>query len=64
MAFWIGPAFWLLIMLGILISRLGYRMTSQYLVSDGKSRGYLVFAGLVELMGFCLVCVGIGGVAQ
>lgn len=64
MAYWFSTLFWLLIMLGILISRLGYRMTSQYLISDGKRRGYLVFAGLVELMGFCLVCVGIGGVAQ
>jgi hypothetical protein len=61
---WFGAAFWSLIMLGILISRLGYRMTSRYLVTGDKPRGYLVFAGLVELMGFCLVCVGIGGVAQ
>jgi hypothetical protein len=33
-------------------------------VTDDKPRGYLVIAGLVELMGFCLVCVGIAGAAR
>jgi hypothetical protein len=53
-----------LIVCGIVVARLGYRMTSRCLLNHDMSRRFLLLAGLVELAGFCLVCVGVAGVGR
>jgi hypothetical protein len=64
MASWPGALFGVLIVCGIVVARLGYRMTSRCLLNHDMSRRFLLLAGLVELAGFCLVCVGVAGVGR